>query len=281
MDVNLTRSVAILAMLGGCSMTSAQDTNDILSVERRTPVLQVAYHDLHACDTASTVHGCDASRPNACCNSRCLGPSLYASINLRGSFDELQSGGYNTVGNFPNTGGDSADTFSIGGALGVSIPQGRGGYRIECEGIYVDPFDTVTNSFRPPTPSFFYQTEFSERWAVLGNLWRDIPLNDCWDFYVGGGLGGGGATMSVSDRVVQGSGSSTDFVWQAGCGLNWKWRPRVSVDVGYRYMDWGTTSVQLGFSSGNPNFGDFTADITSHQVFLGVRYNALRDLISR
>jgi len=51
-------------------------------------------------------------------------------------------------------------------------------------------------------------------------------------------------------------------------------QPRVIIDLGYRYMDWGTSTVSLVDIFGGPA-GKFTADITSHQVFLGIRYNSL------
>jgi opacity protein-like surface antigen len=187
----------------------------------------------------------------------------------------LQSGGFNTVGPHPNTGSDNSDTFSIGGAIGTRIPRNLGTLRLECEGIYVDPFNTVTNSFPgPPGPiTFFYRTQYSNRWAVLANCWFDIPINNCLDLYAGGGIGGGGATMSVDDFVVQGRGSSSDVVWQVGCGLVRRFN-RVAVDLGYRYMDWGKSEVTI------TGGGNFTADVTSHQVFLGIRYNRLGDLFS-
>lgn len=60
--------------------------------------------------------GCD-SCDSICRDVRCSRPSLYASFNLRGSFDNLQSGGFNTIGVFPNTGSDNSDTISLGGAV--------------------------------------------------------------------------------------------------------------------------------------------------------------------
>lgn len=234
------------------------------------------------CDSDKAV-GCDSfqdmSNCNACKDSQ-YRRSLYASLNLRGSFDHLQSGGFNTVGGFLNTGGDNSDSFSIGGALGVAIPRKYGTLRLECEGIYVEPFNTVTNSFAPPTPSFFYTTRTSKRWAVLANSWFDIPLNNCLDFYVGGGIGGGGATMSVDDGAARGSGSSTDFVSQLGCGLTRRYK-RMDIDLGYRYVHWGTNTVDLNFGGLGFPAGNFTADVTSNQLFLALRFDSIGRLFSR
>lgn len=260
MKVDLLRILATLALFLPCSLAAAGDMKYTLQQPGCCS----------SCNQASECDNCDD-----CC---CCGPSVYASLNLRGSFDNLQSGGFNTVGQFPNTGSDSGSSFSLGGAIGVNIPQNFGAIRLECEGLYVDPLNSTTNSFQPPTPTFFYQTSYSNRWAVLANLWVDIPVNECWDFYAGGGIGGGGSTMTVDDTVVQGTGSSTDVVWQIGCGLT-RHYDRFSLDVGYRYMDWGTSSVDLVFGGGPA--GNFTADVTSHQLFAAIRFGSIGSLFGQ
>jgi opacity protein-like surface antigen len=220
--------------------------------------------------------GCESCAQDCCC---CSDKFWYGSLNLRGSFDHLESGGFNTLGPHFNTGTDDNDTFLIGGAIGVSVPRKNGRLRLEVEGIASDPFNTITNSFQPPTPTFFYQTNITDQWAVLGNTWFDMPLNECVSLYAGGGIGGGGATMTVDDGVVSGQGSSTDFVWQAGCGITRTGR-LATLDLGYRYMDWGRYSVDLGEPFIGPA-GDFTADITSHQLFFAVRYDSLFSRFAR
>ncbi len=208
------------------------------------------------------------------------GVSLYASLEFRASFDTLDSGGFNTIGSFPNTGSDEGTNFAIGGAMGLAIPLRFGVLRLECEGISADMFNTVTNSFRPPTPTFFYKTDYSDRWAVLANAWYDIPLTKHFGVYGGGGAGGGGSTMSVNDTVVHGRGDSTDLVWQAGGGITATYN-RVTLDVGYRYMDWGRSSVNLFPIGTTIPGGNFTADVTSHQVFVAIRYAFFTNLFSR
>lgn len=277
MKADLLRVATLLALLASCSVASAQDYQYTSEEAQATPVSLVGGWD---CGNAASCTSCqDALACNSCGDS-CSCRSLYASVNLRGSFDHLQSGGFNTVGIFPNTGSDNRDSFSIGGAIGVAIPRTYGTLRLECEGIYVDPFNTVTNSFAPPTPTFFYTATTSNRWAVLANSWFDIPLNDRLDVYVGGGIGGGGAAMAVDDGVVSGSGSSTDFVYQAGCGLNRRF-DRISLDLGYRYMHWGTANVDLFANVGGGPAGNFTAEVTSHQLFFAVRFTSLGNLFSR
>jgi|SRR5579864_6875115 len=209
------------------------------------------------------------------------GASLYASVNFRASFDHLESGGYNTVGAFHNTGSDDETNFSAGGAVGLAIPLKFGGtLRIEGEGISADMFNTVTNSFRPPTPTFFYKTKYSDRWAALANFWYDVPVWKCFGVYGGAGIGGGGSTISVNDGVVHGRGDSGDVVWQLGGGLTATYK-RLTLDVGYRYMDWGTNSVRLETIVGSVPAGTFSADVTSHQAFVAIRYAFFTNLFSR
>jgi len=98
----------------------------------------------------------------------------------------------------------------------------------------------VTNSFAPPTPTFFYQTHVSDRWAVLGQFWRDIPLTVRLDFYVGGGVG-----RRWSDDVRHGlrvHGAAVprmSILAKSAAALNWQYKTARNHGLGYRYMDCG------------------------------------------
>ena len=108
-----------------------------------------------------------------------------------------------------------------------------------------------------------------EWWHPSNELSQDPPLKT--DVLVVG-AGYGGLRLTTTDGVVGGSDSNTDFTWQAGAGITWRLKPRVTLDVGYRYMDWGHASIdQTSLSSGLPA-GKFTADLTSHQLFVGLRF---------
>jgi opacity protein-like surface antigen len=210
-----------------------------------------------------------------CCNCDC-GPSLYASLNLGGSFCSLQSGGFNTGGGFENTGSDGTDSFDIGGAIGVAIPRRRGTLRFECEAMSRDMFNSVTNSFQPPTPTFFYDVDYDKRWSVMGNCWFDIPVTHRIDIYIAGGGGLGGGKLSVSDGVVQGSGYFSEGAWQAGGGVNFHLTERITVDLGYRYIDFGQTSIDLFAAI---PAGNYEAGLAGHQIMMDFRFHSIGDFI--
>ena len=89
-------------------------------------------------------------------------------------------------------------------------------------------------------------------------------------FFGGLGLGQARTHVSTNDTVVQGSGSSTKFAWQAELGVAYPLTPALQINGGYRYVDLGRTKVNLNLA-GAP-VGDFSADLKSNEVFLGLRY---------
>ena len=88
--------------------------------------------------------------------------------------------------------------------------------------------------------------------------------------------------MSIDDTYVSGQSRFNRFAWQIGGGVTWDVSQRVTLDLGYRYMDYGSTFVDLN-DNFNPNnaAGNYIADLTSHQVMLGIRFNSLGNLIGR
>ena len=125
----------------------------------------------------------------------------------------------------------------------------------------------MTDSFAPPTPTFFYDVELDDGWSVMSNAWLDFPVAERMDVYAGGGLGAGGYNLSVDDGVVSGADRVTDFAWQVGGGVNYRLRERLVLDVGYRYLDLGEADIELdGGASGN-----YTLDVTAHELLLQFR----------
>jgi opacity protein-like surface antigen len=227
--------------------------------------------------------GCNDWIGEGCCDgtSTKRGLSFYTSLSLAGSFTDLDSGGFNNVGFFPNTGSDSNDSFDIGGAIGIAIPTKRGQLRVECEALSRDMFSSVTNSFRPPTPIFFYDVDLDDRWSVMGNLWYDIPVADRLDLYFGGGVGTSGGTISADDGVVAGQGRYSETIWQIGAGVNYHCSDRFTIDLGYRYVDSGTAETDLAWNFRNLPAGNYTADMTAHQIQVGFRFNSIGDILRR
>ena len=74
------------------------------------------------------------------------------------------------------------------------------------------------------------------------------------------------ANLGLSD-------TSNSFTWSAGAGVAYKVTENVALDLAYRYVDAG----EIEFKNKNVQLGGFdlksTADLTSHDYSLGIRYN--------
>ena len=68
---------------------------------------------------------------------------------------------------------------------------------------------------------------------------------------------------------MAGADANTAFAWQVGAGVTWRVGPRITLDLGYRFLDLGTVSTPLALD-GTPA-GDYTSALTASQWLLGVR----------
>lgn len=115
--------------------------------------------------------------------------------------------------------------------------------------------------------------------AVFLNAYYDIET--CTDFipYVGGGIGYG--MLKNKARLLTDSESGKDreenFAWNVGLGIGYIVTENITLDLGYRYTDFG--SIKNSARSEVPNVSGSTMhsrakyDVTSHEVSLGLRYN--------
>ena len=199
----------------------------------------------------------------------CCDADRYVQANFAGEFSNIESGGFNTVGGFPNTGGSDDSGVGFGGAIGLSTSYNSVRVRTEIEGMWRQDSRYVTDSFPgPPGPiTFFYQVQATDNWSAMSNLWLDYPLaEDLW-LYGGGGIGAAGRHLNVDDGVVFGGKSETNFAYQFGTGLIYPVGDNVELDLGYRFLDFGSTSIPLidGLA------GNYEADLVSHQIMFCVR----------
>lgn len=193
----------------------------------------------------------------------------YVSGIVGGSFMTLASGGENTAASATNTGAATGGAFTGGGALGLAIPSGGGQWRAEVEGHQRARLAGQTNFVGDP---FFYDVQAADGWSVTANLWRDIAITDRTDFYVGGGIGGGGYRLTVDDQVyAQGYNRIGGFAWQAGGGVVWSPSDRLDIDLGYRFfaVDTGSTPLVNQLSGGSA--GIYTSSLSASEVLLTFR----------
>lgn len=197
---------------------------------------------------------------------------FYITGILGASFATLQSGGVNAEGAFPNTGRAVDNLFTAGGAVGTAIDRSAGLLRLEVEGRGRDILPGQTNSFEPPTPSFFYAVRAADGWSVMANAWRDWYLTDRLGFYGGGGIGAGGYRLSVDDGVVSGYGHMGSFAWQAGTGTTYQITKRTTLDLGYRFFETVPDSLPLTVNgTGGLPAGSYVSNFYASELLLSVR----------
>lgn len=230
--------------------------------------------DCYPGDAGGCDDSCDGDQSAGCCGLGADRPSrrFYITGIIGASFGTLQSGGINTEGNFPNTGRASDSLLTAGGALGTAFDRANGLLRLEVEGRGRDALQGSTNSFEPPTPTYFYSVRASDGWSVMANAWRDWYLTQRLGFYGGGGIGAGGYRLTVNDSVVSGYGHVGGFAWQAGTGTTYRITDRTTVDLGYRFFDTVSDSLPLTtIGAGGLPAGSYLSNFYASELLLSVR----------
>jgi opacity protein-like surface antigen len=221
-----------------------------------------------------------------CCDeldADCPSRRFYVTGIIGASFGTLQSGGINTEGNFPNTGRATDSLLTAGGAVGMAFDRANGLLRLEVEGRGRDALQGITNSFEPPTPSYFYSVRAADGWSVMTNAWRDWYLTERLGFYGGGGIGAGGYRLTVNDTVVSGYGHVGGFAWQAGTGTTYQLTEWTTIDLGYRFFDTVSDSLPLTvIGSGGAPAGSYVSNFYASELLLSVRiYEPFRSRSTR
>ncbi len=218
---------------------------------------------------------------------------LYVTGNLGLSGANGESSGSTLF--FPNTGSDSDSSPVYGGAMGIAVPINElfptgwddrlrrwrvnlptWDMRFEVEGIAGRDYELRTDG------GDGYFTEV-DNWAVMHNLWMDLPIRDPvnWAFgrfpllepvtvYLGIGIGLAVTDVEATDNVSRGSETNYKFAWHASAGLAYELTNYVTLSAGYRYFDLGEASLSQS-TAGIENFGDYDLDVRAHEFVAGVR----------
>lgn len=98
--------------------------------------------------------------------------------------------------------------------------------------------------------------------SVMLNAYYDIDTESKLTPYVGAGIGYAKlkGTLTI-DGESMGSMDDNNFAWQIGAGVGYALNDNVSVDVGYRYVDYGDFTE-----------GEVKLDTSSHELYVGARY---------
>ena len=217
-----------------------------------------------------------ASRPGCCkvsgdCNVDISKRRFYISGSIGASSGMLQSGGINTEGGFENTGRASGRLLATGGAIGQAFERSNGLLRLEIEGRGRSLLVGQTNSFEPPTPTFFYETRVRDSWSLMANAWRDWNFTDRVGVYVGGGIGVSGYRLTVDDSVVSGYGNMTAFAGQVGTGVTFKLTDQITLDLGYRFFGTKSSSLPINLSPNDGSAGTYRSNLYANELLLSVR----------
>jgi len=218
----------------------------------------------------------------------------FMGVNLGNSWGDMDAGGYNEQGDFGNTGDDSDSVFMGEVVMGKLC----GPWRTELSLAKHGTFEFTTDSYqggmeRPDIPdtllrvavldipeqpeippeSYEYDTEIDNLTLML-SVYYDfmVGTDQRWMPYVGAGIGAARNDVDVTDGVVSGDDDETDFAWQLAAGVGYKMTQAVDLQVGYRYIDFGEADISLSSDLEDFSAGNFKADLTAHEMFVGLRW---------
>lgn len=146
--------------------------------------------------------------------------------------------------------------------------------RVDMTSDYLDPFD-YAGQVGCGTGCTVTAKDHVWRWDSLVNGYIDLGTWYGVTPYIGAGAGVGAtrrdteqstSSTGVADVRTRASRNGYEFAWAAMAGFSYAFTQNAMVDIGYRYLDLGRTSIQL-----NP-VAATQKDITEHQVRVGLRY---------
>jgi opacity protein-like surface antigen len=216
-----------------------------------------------------------------------LAGDFYASGNLAISGATGETSGETE---FFSLSGSDTDTAPVyGGTLGygfeLSEPVDRvGKYRMPRIGIRNEVAAEGGRDYEMRTQGgdgFFTKVQ---SWSVMQNLWFDVPVHDMtsWfmgrvpilmplQLYVGGGVGVSALDTKTTDNFTRASKEFYNFSWQAGTGFSYELTDRVTISMGYRYIDPGDFDLKLRISPDADPFGKFSMDLEAHEFTTALR----------
>ena len=175
-------------------------------------------------------------------------------------------------------------------AAGASTPVTYGKLRTELEfGWNDDAKDSHNSSFKGPSTPTPYSYKLENKLSVYSamiNVYYDIDTGTNFTPYIGAGLGmahlknkltvsasSGSVSLALSDKEEE-----NHFAWNLGLGMNYALTDNVSLDLGYRYTNYGRIQKarHQSMAAYNSNIGTLGAigkvKVESHEALLGLRY---------
>ena len=89
-------------------------------------------------------------------------------------------------------------------------------------------------------------------------------------WYLGAGVGVAGNEIKLVEETLRGKDTAYKFAWQVGSGFGYDLTERVTISMGYRYVDFDDQKIDVVDSVGN-NVGSFDIDRESHEFTTQIR----------
>lgn len=154
-------------------------------------------------------------------------------------------------------------------ALGLGTKAPLGAFRTEMEFVWNDKPEQSTHTYNTAGALVSREKASLESKAIMLNAYYDFKTPTNFVPYVGAGIGLGHLKGKVSwtnaGKTGGGKLSDESFAWQIGAGLAYRFSCCLSLDLGYRFMDYGRIHKKLG--------GDkVKASLKANEFSLGLRY---------
>jgi len=126
-------------------------------------------------------------------------------------------------------------------------------------------------NFTAGLPGNFLYSDHS--YSYLANIYYDFKTEGKLSPYVGLGLGYGRIKNTNLDWMTGATQNNTldAFVWQAGAGLSYALSESLALDFGYRYIDFGSKTIDGTTSSSPPT--TFKIQRAGSEFSFGFRFN--------
>jgi len=222
---------------------------------------------------------------------------LYVRGDLGISVDRAETDG-DANGFFQGLGfsGDDVDDSPVGGgAFGVDIPLNQllpwdvrlppFDLRMEIEALSGRDAEWLTKT----SAGSRVFSEVKQHWTLMGNFWLDLPVQPIHkplqmvfgrmprlrralepiSWYLGAGVGVAGSEIKVVEESLSGKDTDYKFAWQVGSGFGYDLTERVTLSMGYRYVDFDDQEIDVK-NVGN-SVGSFEVDRETHEFTAQIR----------
>lgn len=192
------------------------------------------------------------------------------------------------------SGGDADSSLGYGIAPGFGfafrevLPEGwtawDSSFRIEAEFTYGREFEVLSNLDSAAGPTPYQLFDEVKIWTAMPVMWLDLPLRrpmaklfgrvpllDPLTFSLGLGAGIAHVHINAFDNISRGTDSVYKFSFQANSALSYDFSDRTTLQLGYRYIDFGATDAQLVFFGGGAA-GTVELDLHSHEFSAALRW---------